>query len=86
MSLTYTTAHVNAGSLTHRVRLGIESTPSWLLVRFISTGPQLEFPPAISYMFVFTNEIFPFLSSIFLVVAFYFLLREVSLPRLIKLA
>ena len=32
-------AHGNAGSLTHRVRPGIESTTSWFLVRFTSALP-----------------------------------------------
>ena len=39
MSETYTTAHGNAGSLTHRARPGIEPATSWLLVGFISTVP-----------------------------------------------
>ena len=37
LSATYTTAHGNAGSLTHRVRPGIEPTTSWILVWFITT-------------------------------------------------
>ena len=45
MSVTYTTAHGNAGSLTHWARPGIAPTTSWLLVRFISTEP-LPPPPA----------------------------------------
>ena len=32
----YTTAHGNAGSLTHRVRPGIEPTSLWILVGFVS--------------------------------------------------
>jgi len=40
----YTTAHGNAGSLTHRTRSGIESTTSWRVVRFVSAAPQWEFP------------------------------------------
>ena len=32
MSATYTTAHSNAGSLTHRARPGIKPTSSWVLV------------------------------------------------------
>ena len=39
VSSTYTTAHDNAGSLTHRVRPGLESTTSWFLVGFISAAP-----------------------------------------------
>ena len=35
--MTYTKAHGNARSLTHRVRLGIEEpVSSWMLVRFFS--------------------------------------------------
>ena len=41
-SATYTTAHGNAGSLTHRVRPGIEPTSSWILVGFVSAAPQWE--------------------------------------------
>ena len=35
----YTTAHGNAGSLTHCMRPGIEPEFSWMLVRFIYTEP-----------------------------------------------
>ena len=55
MSVTYTTAHSNARSLTHWARLGIEPSSSWMLVRpgikpstpwfsvgFISATPQGE--------------------------------------------
>ena len=38
MSLTYTTAHGNALSLTHQVRPGIEPASSWILVGFVSTA------------------------------------------------
>uniref|UniRef100_A0A8D1PM88 von Willebrand factor A domain-containing protein 8 n=1 Tax=Sus scrofa TaxID=9823 RepID=A0A8D1PM88_PIG len=37
-----TTAHSNAGSLTHWVRPGMEAVSSWMLVRFISAEPQQE--------------------------------------------
>ena len=37
LCLTYTTAHSNAGSLTHWARPGIEPASSWVLVRFITT-------------------------------------------------
>ena len=40
--VTYTTAHGNAGSLTHWGRPGIEPVSSWILVRFVSTEPQWE--------------------------------------------
>uniref|UniRef100_A0A8D1LLG9 von Willebrand factor A domain-containing protein 8 n=1 Tax=Sus scrofa TaxID=9823 RepID=A0A8D1LLG9_PIG len=37
-----TTAHSNAGSLTHWVRPGMEAVSSWMLVRFVSAEPQQE--------------------------------------------
>ena len=42
MSVTYTTAHGNTGSLTHRVRPGIEPATPWFLVGFISSVPRWE--------------------------------------------
>ena len=39
-SATYTTAHCNAGSLTHWVRPEIQPMSSWLLVRFVTPEPQ----------------------------------------------
>ena len=39
---TATTAHGNAGTLTHQARPGIEPTTSWLLVGFIYAEPQWE--------------------------------------------
>ena len=44
MSTTCTTAHGNAGSLTHWVRLGVEPASSWILVGFASSVPQQELP------------------------------------------
>ena len=38
--VTYTTPHGNTRSLTHWVRPEIEPTSSWILVRFVTTGPQ----------------------------------------------
>ena len=43
MSVTYTTAHSNAGTLTHWVRPGIEPVTLWFLVGFVSTAPWREF-------------------------------------------
>ena len=43
-SLTYTTSHFNAGSLTHQTRPGIKPPSSWILVKFISTEPQQKLP------------------------------------------
>ena len=41
----YATAHVNARSLTHCVRPGVEPTSSWIPVRFVTTEPQWELQP-----------------------------------------
>ena len=41
-SATFTTAHSNAGSLTHWVRPGIEPKTSWFLVGFVSSKPWRE--------------------------------------------
>ena len=41
-SATYSTAQVNAGSLTHWTRPGIEPVSSWILVGFVATEPQRE--------------------------------------------
>jgi len=46
MSATSTTAHSNAGSLTHEARPGIEPATAWMLVRFITAEPQRELPKA----------------------------------------
>ena len=47
-SVTCTTAHCNARSLTYWARPGIELISSWILVRSISAEPQWEHPPAFS--------------------------------------
>ena len=36
MSVTFTTAHSKAGSLTHQARPGIEPTSPWILIAFVS--------------------------------------------------
>ena len=38
----YATAHVNARSLTHCVRPGVEPTSSWIPVGFVTAEPQQE--------------------------------------------
>ena len=53
-SATYTTAHINAGSLTHWGRPGMEPATSWFLVGLISTEPRwklllLDFKKAIYF-------------------------------------
>ena len=44
----YTTAHGNAGSLTHQVGPRIELAFSWILVRYVTTEPHLEIPSGLS--------------------------------------
>ena len=46
-SATYTVAHGNTGFLNHRARPEIEPPPSWILVGFISAGPQWELRSAL---------------------------------------
>ena len=55
-SATYTTAHSNAGSLTHWVRPGIEPTSSWILVGFATTKPQQELPEGFHYFGYFGRK------------------------------
>ena len=51
-----TTAHRNAGSLTHWVRLGIEPTSLWVLVGFISAEAQQEHPEPVYLKIGFFNN------------------------------
>ena len=44
LSANYTTAHSNAGSLTHWEGPGIKPASSWILVGIVSTEPQWELP------------------------------------------
>ena len=44
MSVTYTIAQTNVGSLNHWARPGIEPTSSWILVEFLITEPQWNSP------------------------------------------
>ena len=48
-SATNTTAHGNVRSLTHWVRHGIESAPSWILVRFETCWATTQLP---NYIFI----------------------------------
>ena len=48
--MTYTTTEGNAGSLTHRMRSGIEPVSSWMLVRLVSTEPQWELQVSINFL------------------------------------
>ena len=43
-SVIYTTAHSNAGSLTHWMMSGIEPASSWILIRLVTCWPQWELP------------------------------------------
>ena len=49
VSETYTTAHSNAGSLTHWMRPGIEPVSSWIPVGFITTEPWWELPSSLAF-------------------------------------
>ena len=55
-----TTAHSSAGSLTHRVRPGIEPATSWFLVGFISAAPRWEL---LAHHFLMLLLIFFFLAK-----------------------
>ena len=48
-----TTAHSNAGYLTHQARPEIEPASSWLLVRFVTTEPQRELPKSLEVFMPF---------------------------------
>ena len=63
-SVTYTTAHSSAGSLTHWVSPGIELTSSWILVGFVSTVPQLLWWTCVGCLDIWNCSIF-FLDSSF---------------------
>ena len=57
-SVTYTTARGKPGSLTHRVRPGIEPVTSWLLVRFINHWATTGTPGFNTILTTF-SEVFP---------------------------
>ena len=59
VSVTYTTAQDNAGSLTHWARLGIEPASSWFLVRVIFTVSRRELQKFVGFFFLF--DFFKFL-------------------------
>ena len=64
-SETYTTAHGNAGSLTHWVRPGIKLMSSWILVRFLTAEPPWELPKG-QFLFLFLFFIFFYYSNEFI--------------------
>ena len=51
-SVTYTTAHGNARSLTHWVRPGIEPVSSWMLVGFVNHWATTRAPAFLFYVFL----------------------------------
>ena len=51
----YTTAHGNAGSLTHWARLGIKPATSWFLDGFINHWAMMGIPPSLFWIaFIYT--------------------------------
>ena len=57
VSVIYTTAHGNLGSLTHWVRPGIKPTSSWMLVRFINRWAMRGTPKYLP-VFIATDTVF----------------------------
>ena len=71
-SATYTTAHGNAGPLTHWARSGLEPATSWLLVRFVNYCTRMgTLILCISVVSVVTS---PLSFLIYLCPLFYFLI------------
>ena len=66
MSATCTTAHGNAGSLTHWVRPGIEPTSLWIVVGLVTAESQWELPVCIlglkleAYVFIIIWQYYSF--------------------------
>ena len=58
MSMTCTTVHSNAGSLTHWVRPGIKPASSWILVIFVSAEPLQELPQRIILKIIYLEFVF----------------------------
>jgi len=57
MSLTYTTAHDNSGSLTHRARAGIKPTSSWILVRFVTRWTTTGIPKSGAFFNILCRDV-----------------------------
>ena len=55
MSVTYTIAHANTGSLTHWARPGIEPVSSWMLVGFLSHWAMMGTP---IFLFLMTEQFY----------------------------
>ena len=56
VSVTYTTAHTNAGSLTHYARPGIEPESSWVIV--VTSEPQRELLNELLFFWLFLSKFF----------------------------
>ena len=50
LSVTYTAAHSNTGSLTHWAMPGIEPMSSWMLLEFFTTESQQELPRSPNFL------------------------------------
>ena len=64
-SVTYTTAHGNAGSLTHWTRPGIKLTSSWILVGFLSHCAGLMRTPkrhCFNFFLYFTKNFYSYVN------------------------
>ena len=59
-SVTYTTAHRNAGSLSHRAKRGIKPESSRVLVRLVSIEPRRKLPIAL----VFHDDVWILISEV----------------------
>ena len=85
-SVTYTTAHGNAESLSHWARPGIKPVSSWILVRFIFAEPRQELPTYFSlFLFSFLFLLFFFFFFFFFSFFFHFLgphLQHMDVPKL----
>ena len=82
-SVTYTTAHGNAGSLTLWVKPGINSASSWILVRFVTAEPwkELQCFPSLQSRFSLslTHKHIPYATPL---IIFLFLQKKVYPPIL----
>ena len=55
LRVTYTTAHGSTGSLTHRVRPGVEPTSSWIVFRFFTHWATMGTPEKVLLILIFRN-------------------------------
>ena len=93
LTATYTSAHGNAGSLTHWARLGIEPATSWFLVGFVNHCAMTGTPKLLYFNIALNKSINsgPLLRDavfIYFICLFYFLsclgphLWQMKVPRL----